>query len=278
MDTGQIQEELRTAAERVRAETPLAGSITNAVTMNFVANAQLAVGGSAAMVYLADEAEGLAELGGAFYVNCGTLLPPHEASIPAVAAKMHELGKPLVLDPVGIGLGALRASVLRRIRLCKPAIVRGNASEVIALAELWGLDTGAGGSSGPVGVDSVDAVEDARAAAIAIARFTGGVVAVSGEADTVTDGRVVATSHGGSEMMKAITGMGCSQGGVIAIYATAADPLVAALAGVQVYNLAGRRAAERSGGTGTMQVAFLDELSKATAADIAGNPFELEEA
>ncbi|WP_229249823.1 hydroxyethylthiazole kinase [Desulfosporosinus shakirovi] len=37
--------------------------------MNFVANAQLAVGGSAAMVYLPDEGEFLVKAGGAAYIN-----------------------------------------------------------------------------------------------------------------------------------------------------------------------------------------------------------------
>ena len=35
------------AVEEIRATNPMAGSITNTVTIDFVANAQLAVGGSA---------------------------------------------------------------------------------------------------------------------------------------------------------------------------------------------------------------------------------------
>ena len=45
------------AVETVKRTNPMAGLITNSVTINLVANAQLAVGGSAAMVYLPDEAE-----------------------------------------------------------------------------------------------------------------------------------------------------------------------------------------------------------------------------
>ena len=50
-----LRREIREAVRRVRMENPMAPSITNTVTINLVANAQLAVGGSAAMVYLADE-------------------------------------------------------------------------------------------------------------------------------------------------------------------------------------------------------------------------------
>lgn len=276
MDKHELEQAVAHAVEQTKATTPLAGSITNAVTMNLVANAQIAVGGSAAMVYLEDEAVGLSEVADAFYVNAGTLLPPHEQSIPAVAQHMQQLGKSLVLDPVGIGLGSLRTRVLVALKPCKPAIVRGNASEIIALANLWDL-AGVEAAGGPRGVDAVDEVDDALAAALAIARFTKGAVAISGETDVVTDGALVARSHGGSVMMTNITGAGCSQGGVIAIYAAVADPFAAALAGVQVYNLAGSRAAAATDAPASFQVAFLDELFRATPQDVAGNPFELAE-
>ena len=64
MSCGPIQDaaknlaaEIAEAVEAVRKNNPMAGSITNTVTIDFVANAQLAVGGSAAMVYLPDEGE-----------------------------------------------------------------------------------------------------------------------------------------------------------------------------------------------------------------------------
>ena len=93
------------AVHEVRETNPLAPSITNTVTQNFVANAQLAVGGSAAMVYLPDEGECVAALGGAVYINLGTLLPVYEQTVPATARACAAAGKPWVLDPVGIGIG-----------------------------------------------------------------------------------------------------------------------------------------------------------------------------
>lgn len=50
----EIQEKIIQAVEAVKERNPLVGSITNMVTINLVANAQLAVGGSAAMVYLSE--------------------------------------------------------------------------------------------------------------------------------------------------------------------------------------------------------------------------------
>lgn len=52
IDSEQLKQDVVKAVEKIRATNPMAGSITNTVTIDFVANAQLAVGGSAAMVYL----------------------------------------------------------------------------------------------------------------------------------------------------------------------------------------------------------------------------------
>jgi hydroxyethylthiazole kinase len=193
-----------------------------------------------------------------------------------VARAVYKAGKPWVLDPVAIGIGSMRTDLLRQFKAYKPSVIRGNASEILALAGLWGLDGGTDRSN-VRGVDSTDQVIAAKAAAVALARWTGGAVAVSGKMDLVTDGSVAVLSHGGSHFMKRITGSGCSLGGVVAVYATAASPFIAALTATAAYNLAGSRAEARADGPGSFQTAFLDELYKATAADIANNPFEIEE-
>ncbi|HSV41955.1 MAG TPA: hydroxyethylthiazole kinase [Methanomassiliicoccales archaeon] len=272
-----IQGQIVQAVEIVRRTNPMVGSITNAVTINFVANAQIAVGGSAAMVYLPDEGEFLAKVGGATYVNVGTLLPIHEQTLPRTVKALHEARKPWVLDPVAAGIGSLRTDLLRQFKMYKPSVIRGNASEVLALAGLWGLDGGTDGST-VRGVDSTDPVMSAKTAAVALAKWTDGAVAVSGKMDLVTDGYIVALSQGGSHFMNKITGSGCSLGGVVAVYAAVASPFIAALTATAVYNLAGKRAEGHVNGPGSFQVIFLDELNKATAADIANNPFEVEEA
>jgi len=269
----EIKKQVMAAAEAARRTNPLAGSITNSVTINFVANAQLAVGGSAAMVYLAEEGEFLARAGGAFYINAGTIIPLYEEALPRTAKVLREAGKPWVLDPVAVGIGTLRSKLLKQFKQYKPDVIRGNASEIMALAGLW--DLADSGESKVRGVDSTAGVGAAEAAAAALAKWTGGAVAVSGETDLVTDGRVAALSPGGSHFLTKITGAGCSLGGVAAVYAAVACPFIAALTATAAYNLAGRRAEGKADGPGTFQAAFLDELYKATPEDIAGHPFEL---
>ena len=277
-DEAEIREAVAEAVRQVRIQNPMAGSITNNVTIDFVANAQLAVGGSAAMVYMADEAVVLGMMGGAMYMNLGTLTPVLVESIPHAARALHEAGKPYVIDPVGIGIGENRTQMLLDMKECKPSIIRGNASEVIALAGLWQLDGDAGELTRARGVDTTDAVDAAVTAAVEIARFTGGAVAVSGEVDLVTDGTRVVYSEGGSAYMGKVTGCGCSLGGVVAVYAAVTDPFTAALAGTAIYNLAGSRAQQVAEGPASFKVAFLDALYNATPEDVAANPLTLQEA
>ncbi len=277
VDEKELRARVADAVDAVRRENPMAGSVTNGVTMEFVANAQIAVGGSAAMVYLPDEAEALVAAGRALYINMGTLMPVSGETITRAAQALAAAGKPWTLDPVGIGIGELRTQTLLAVKDCKPSVVRGNASEVIALAGLWGL-SGGGELARARGVDSIDEVASACAAAVAIARFTGGAVAVSGETDLVTDGETVAYSTGGSHFMSEITGSGCSLGGVCAVYETVADPFTAALSGVAIFNVAGMRAERAARGPASFKVAFLDALATVPAEAVAGNGLSLKEA
>ncbi|NLM34476.1 MAG: hydroxyethylthiazole kinase [Clostridiales bacterium] len=271
-----IQKEIFQAVEAVKKTNPMVGSITNTVTINFVANTQLAVGGSAAMVYLAEEGEFLAKAAGAMYINVGTLLPIHDEVLPCVAKVLQATGKPWVLDPVAVGIGSLRTKLLREFKEYRPHVIRGNASEIIALAGLWELDGGEAMSK-VRGVDSTDSVMAARDAAVSLAKWTGGAVAVSGKTDLITDGKILAYSYGGSHFMPRITGAGCSLAGVAAVYAAVTSPFIAALTAAAVYNLAGSRAEAKVDGPGSFQSKFLDELYKARAEEIASNHFDIEE-
>lgn len=75
-----------------------------------------------------------------------------------------------------------------------------------------------------------------------------------------------------------ITGAGCSLGGVIAVYAAAGTPFVAALAGTVIFNLAGQRAESEAIGPASFQEHFLDALYQMTPEELAVYPFLVEEA
>ena len=268
MTETEIRSAIAQAVNAVREKNPMAPSITNTVTQDFVANAQLAVGGSAAMLYLADECEEIAKIAPAFYINMGTAMPFYAETLPRTAQALQENKKPWVLDPVGIGLSELRTKILKQFKDFNPSIVRGNASEIIALAKLWGL-VEAGGQVR--GVDSTEKVSAAKTAAIKLAKFMGGTVAVSGEEDLITDGDKTILCAGGSELFTKITGSGCALGGVMAIYLTVVSPFIAALTATTMFNLAGTKAAAEYDTPASFKIDFLDNLYKLTANEVSDN-------
>ncbi|KAA8827289.1 hydroxyethylthiazole kinase [Bifidobacterium myosotis] len=266
------------AVRDVKAKTPLAQSFTNFVTINLVANAQLAAGGTAAMSFLPDDVIDTASISGADYINVGTLLPFYADALPQIARAFRKSGHPWVLDPVAAGIGRTRTEILRAFRATPPTIVRGNASEIIALADMWGLNQSDGNNpeTRPAGVESVDEVDAAVEPAKRLARFLAAsapagkaAVAVSGAVDLVTDGEQVYRLPGGSALMSKITGAGCSLGGVTATYLAVAEPLTAALAATLLYNRAGEIAEAKADGPGSFQVHLLDALWNLTPEQVA---------
>lgn len=273
-----IRESIQKAAKTVRETTPMAQSFTNFVTMNFVANAQLAAGGAAAMSFLPDEVEALSEMGGASYVNVGTLLPFYTKVLAQISTYFAQHNKPWVLDPVAAGLGEDRTAILRGFKDVPPSIIRGNASEIIAMANIWDLAVPENDEQihGPQGVESTDEVDSAIESAKALAQHMAAhtesgiaAVAVSGAVDLITDGERVFRLPGGSPLMTKITGAGCSLGGVTAVYLAVSDPLSAALGASLLYNIASERAQEHACGPASFQTAFLDNLWKITPEEIA---------
>ncbi|TPF86151.1 hydroxyethylthiazole kinase [Bifidobacterium sp. UTCIF-37] len=285
-DLADLRVRIRTAVEQVRATRPLAQSFTNFVTINLVANAQLAAGGAAAMSFLPDDVIDTAPISGADYINVGTLLPFYKDALPQIARAFHKTGHKWVLDPVAAGIGRTRTEILRAFRATPPTIVRGNASEIIALADMWGLsaeaEPGNQPATRPAGVEAVDEVDAAVEPARRLAQFLAAsapdktaAVAVSGKIDLVTDGETVYRLPGGSAMMTKITGAGCSLGGVTATYLAVADPLTAALAASALYDRAGEIAETQSNGPGSFQVAFLDALWSVTADQVAASEIHM---
>ncbi|SHE81048.1 hydroxyethylthiazole kinase [Modicisalibacter ilicicola DSM 19980] len=237
---------------RLRRRAPLVQNITNHVAMNVMANVLLAIGASPAMVHAREEVAEFAALADALSINIGTLSAEWVESMEIAARAANQAGTPWVFDPVAVGATAYRRRVGARLVELNPTVIRGNASEIIALASA---------SGGGRGVDSTDAVEAAEQAAITLAARTGGVVAVSGPVDFVTDGRRRARVANGHPMMSRITVMGCSQTGVIAAFLVGAeDRFEAVLAAMTCYAVAGEIAHEQADGPGSFAVAFLDVL------------------
>lgn len=245
----------------LRHKAPLVQCITNYVAMNVAANVVLAAGASPAMVHAHEEIADFTPICGALTINIGTLSPAWVTSMISAAQLANDKGIPWVFDPVAHFVSGYRRQVAQDLLALRPTIIRGNASEILALAG----EAGAG-----KGADSGDAVEVAEDAAQSLANRYGSVVAVTGPVDFLTDGLNSARAHGGSPIMPKVTALGCSQTALMGAYAATGPAYNAALAALAHFKVAGSAAAAKAQGPGSFQVSFLDALAATRPADLAG--------
>lgn len=248
---------LATILGAVRAKSPLVHNITNYVTMNNSANALLAIGASPVMAHWKDEMENMTSIAGALVINIGTLDGEWIEGMFAAGKAALSQGVPMVLDPVGAGATPQRTAIaLQLIEECKPTVIRGNGSEIMALVDA---------NIKSKGVDSSQSSHDALSAAKTLALSSGAVVVISGATDYITDGTTIHTIEGGDAIMTSVTAMGCTASALVgAFVAVENDALVAATSAMAVMSLAGERAAAYSKGSGSMQMNFIDELYNLT--------------
>lgn len=249
----------------LRESPPLTHCITNTVVTGFTANVLLALGAAPAMVDIVDEAGLFAGIASGVLINLGTPTPEQRAASLEAVAGAAASGTPWVLDPVAIGALPVRTALAHDLVALRPSAIRGNASEILALAGL---------TAGGRGVDATDTTDAASDAALALASRHGSVVAVSGPVDLITDGRRVVRIANGDELLTRVTGGGCALGAVMAAFLGAArasgtDPLTAVASASLVYTVAAERAAARASGPGSFAVELLDALASVGPRDIA---------
>lgn len=240
--------------DRMRQTSPLVQCITNYVAMNFAANVLLAAGASPAMVHAPEEAGEFAKLASALTINIGTISPYWLDGMREAAKAANESGKPWVLDPVAHFATTFRRNATDALLALHPTVIRGNASEIMALA---------GVASSGRGVDSGDTVQNAEASAAILAKQTGAIVAVTGAVDFVTDGQHAARIEGGSELMPKITAMGCALTGLVGAFTAAApeDPFMATVSALASFAVAGTQTAQQAAGPGSFAWRFIDALA-----------------
>ena len=268
-----MKEKIIQAVERVYAVSPLVHSITNHVVMNVTANALLAAHASPLMAHAPEELDDLTDIDSSLVLNIGTLDAAWLESMELAGKLMRAKGKPVVLDPVGAGASRLRTEAsLRLLDMVRPQIVRGNASEIMALTSAILKAERLPAPAASPATKGVDSLNDSREA-VDFARFLaerfGCVVSISGERDFITDGKRVLMVEGGSPLMPLVTGMGCSASAVTGAYAACAEPLIAATAAMAVFSSAGVKAAAKAAGPGTFLPHFLDELHAVDKDDAA---------
>lgn len=252
------------SVQKIRVANPLIHNITNYVVMNNTANALLAIGASPVMAHAQQEAEDMAAMAQALVINIGTLSSSWVEAMYRAFAAASAKGIPVIIDPVGVGATSYRTETVRGLLDAgRPAMIRGNASEIMALADDE-LKT--------KGVDSASASDEALHAAQIISEKNQCVVVVSGAVDYVVLGAVIAKVANGHPMMTRVTGLGCTASALCGAFAAVENDIVsAAVQAMAVTGLAGELAAAKAAGPASLQMHFLDVLYNLTAADIRDN-------
>lgn len=244
--------------DEVRKACPLVHNITNYVTVNDVANIELAMGSSPIMADDENEVCDITSISKALVINIGTLNSRTIEAMLKAGKTANEKNIPVVLDPVGAGASKLRNDTTKKILDCiKCAVIRGNLSEMSFIA---GLDVST------KGVDSSDAdsKNDKLSVAKTVAEKYGCVAAITGEIDVVTDLKRTAEISNGHKMLSSVTGTGCMTSGLVGGYCGAGDNFIAAVTAISSMGIAGEKSFEKFGtyGTGSFHIGIIDEISR----------------
>ncbi len=256
----------------VKKVHPLIHNITNYVTVNDCANILLACGGSPIMADDPEEAADITSISDGLNINLGTLNSRTISSMRLAGQKACELGKPVVLDPVGAGASKLRTETAHRLlEEVRFTVIRGNLSEIKCLAAgeggARGVDADWGDRITPERVD--DLIDLARAFSIK----TGAVIAITGAIDLVVSAAEAYCIYNGHPMMASVTGTGCQLSALTAAF-VAANPgraAAATSAAIAAMGLAGEQAYRRltpEDGNASYRIYLIDAIYRLTAQEL----------
>jgi hydroxyethylthiazole kinase len=252
-----MKERLWQLRQKVKEKSPLVHNITNYVVMNTTANALLAIGASPVMAHAEEEVEDMVQIANSLVINIGTLSNAWVNAMKLALKKANQLNKPVVLDPVGAGATPYRNRVITELLSEGTfSVIRGNASEIMALASEQHKTKG---------VDSIASSDNAESAAKLLNKQYGSVVCISGATDYIIKNDKVVKISNGHALMAKVTGMGCTATALIgAFIGTGEDTFISVAAAMAIMGIAGELAFSVSNGPGSLQMNFLDKLYNMT--------------
>ena len=273
-DETELLNNLENVLKEIQEKNPLTHCITNSVTINDCANAALAIGGSPFMAEDAEELEEVVTIADALVINIGKLSKEQIHSMNVSAEVANKTNTPIILDPVGVGVTNLRnETTLDLINNYKMAAIRGNISEIKAIAKLIGvIDENNTAKGVDVNIDDIITEENLEANANIIketAKQLDTTILASGPIDILSDGETTIVIDNGDDMMPLITGSGCMLSTIVGSCIGGSNPLEGTLVAILAMNIAGEKARakvdERDEGTGSFRAYLIDYLYKTNA-------------
>ncbi|WP_342220738.1 hydroxyethylthiazole kinase [Rickettsiella endosymbiont of Miltochrista miniata] len=234
----------------IRLTHPLIHNITNLVVMPTTANMLLALGAAPIMAHAEEELEEIIQLAQALVINIGTLDAAWLAAIEQAQRAALRRGIPVIFDPVGVGASTYRTTAALNIIKSGVDVIRGNASEIMAL-----LDT----SITTKGVDSTQASHNAVTSAQTLAQQYQCIVVVSGKIDFIVGESMSVALDYGTPLLTKVVGMGCSLTAIIASFlAVNPDRFNACVHAMAWMGLVSEVAEKKSHGPGSFYNQLLD--------------------
>jgi thiamine-phosphate diphosphorylase/hydroxyethylthiazole kinase len=259
--SGSIQNKIPSIVRKLAESTPLCHNMTNMVVQNFAANVAICIGASPIMSNNGLEAADLANLGGSLVVNMGTVTPDGLSNYLMAISSYNAVGGPIVFDPVGAGATQQRRDAVKQLMSGGYFdLIKGNEGEIKTVAGTSGLEQQRGVDSAP----STLTLDERAVIVTSLAKRERNVILMTGKVDILSDGVRTVVIENGHEYLGNITGSGCTLGTTIASFLAVhkEDKLLAALAGVLMFEIAAEKATLRNDvkGPGSFVPAFLDEL------------------
>ena len=245
--------ELQAIIDAVRNKRPLVHHITNYVTVNDCANICICSGGSPVMTDANEDVKDMSRISSAVVLNMGTLNPRTVDAMLLAGKVARENGVPVVFDAVGAGATPYRNEVAKQIiEQVRPEVIKGNAGEISFLAGVMG---------GVRGVDSTGVSDNMAELVKGLAEKYGCLVAATGKADYVSDGKDVYVLSNGSDYQGLVSGTGCMLSSVLGAYVGANGvSLESLMAAITVFNVAAEHAEKICKGPGSFKVSLFDCL------------------
>lgn len=244
----------------IRLTHPLIHNITNLVVMSTTANILLALGAAPIMAHAHEELDEIVQIAQALAINIGTLDETWLAAIEQAQLAALKRRIPIVFDPVGAGASTYRSTSALSIIQRGVDVIRGNASEIMAL-----LDT----SIITKGVDSTQASNDAVASAQTLAQQYQCIVVVSGKIDFIVSESLCVALDYGTPLLTKVIGMGCSLTAMIASFLSVnPNRFNAAVHAMAWMGLISEVAEKKSNGPGSFYNHLLDSFYAVQKAEL----------
>lgn len=262
--------------KEIADRSPLVHCITSPVAINDCANVVLAMGAKPFMAEHPKEVADITARAQALTVSLANVTDARMASIMISGSEAHDKNIPHIIDLVGVTCSKLRMNLAKEyIKKYKPSVIKGNVSEIKAVA---GVDFSS------IGVDAgkSDAVSDNDESAKSFmaeltrnyAKITGAIVEATGAVDIISDSDRTVFVKNGSSNMPYITGTGCMLTCITGAYMSVLPPFEAAVNAAAMFGICGERADgvikrdDIMSGLGSYHVKLLDEVSKITSLDV----------